>query len=234
MTDLSFRIKKIYENNLLPFEKVGENWSWTVAVSFITDLSAQWQLQAVLDGSIEGVHMPPRVAQSAPSGPSMKPSRPGRASKVSPLNHKAPVGKTIRLSPINACVVVQRGSSGLPGNAPKRTRQNADGSTDEMVGKRIRVLWPEERQFFSGTVTDFEADKVCHQLYAVLAVARCHVLTSGREVDATCKLCIGCRACKLHPFPSLCVRLISSVPSLVCCRAFTGSTMMTAMRSCLT
>ena len=34
MTDLSFRIKKIYENNLLPFEKVGENWSWTVRVSY--------------------------------------------------------------------------------------------------------------------------------------------------------------------------------------------------------
>lgn len=45
---------------------------------------------------------------------------------------------------------------------PKRIKKEAAAAAtrdhDDLVGKRIRVLWPEEKQFFSGTVTAFEKD----------------------------------------------------------------------------
>lgn len=52
---------------------------------------------------------------------------------------------------------LQRASAGGQQGSAKRAKQD---TINEMVGKRIRVLWPDERQFFSGTVTAFNPSNV--------------------------------------------------------------------------
>ena len=52
-----------------------------------------------------------------------------------------------------------------PNTRPKRVKKDtaaaaAANEQEDLVGKRIRVLWPDEKQFFSGVVTTFEKDQV--------------------------------------------------------------------------
>ena len=63
---------------------------------------------------------------------------------------------------------MQRQAAPIPPNTrPKRAKREtaaaaAANELEDLVGKRIRVLWPEEKQFFSGTVTHFDRDQVDH------------------------------------------------------------------------
>lgn len=61
---------------------------------------------------------------------------------------------------------MQRSSTPVPASTrPKRVRKDtaaaaAANEQEDLVGKKIRVLWPDEKQFFSGIVTSFKKDTV--------------------------------------------------------------------------
>ena len=133
----------------------------------------------MLDNTVEGVYIPPRTVQphTATGPPRGRSSRPQKVKKATTEPHPyfvVPRGVsrgmvdtdtipvlTVKLRlPTKArpgLQTVQRASAGGQQGSAKRAKQ---ASIDEMVGKRIRVLWPDERQFFSGTVTAFSPDSV--------------------------------------------------------------------------
>ena len=81
-----------------------------------------------------------------------------------------PLFESIQCESGLCCVVIilclQRQSTPIPpSNRPKRVKKDtaavaAANKEEDLVGKRIRVLWPDEKQFFSGTVVEFDEDKV--------------------------------------------------------------------------
>lgn len=82
----------------------------------------------------------------------------------------------------------QRGSGSLPpATRPKRSKKEtaavaAANEEEDLIDKRVRVFWPEEKQYFSGRVAAFDKEKARDvkrkRMYVVLIIQVAGICTA--------------------------------------------------------
>ncbi|GAB4819164.1 hypothetical protein N2152v2_006210 [Parachlorella kessleri] len=153
MTDLSFQIKKIYNGKLLQFEE-GRLQPGTYAATSDMPVSQAYRrgelgVEVVLEGEPASLPAPAPKAERAPKsnkGPSKKQAAgPGPASDVD-----ASAGPTRHSQRKRSVTAAAASAAAL---AP-----------EVLVGRRIGVMWAEDRQFYFGRVAEYQAKDGLHQI----------------------------------------------------------------------